>query len=38
MKKLNVLQLIKEQKQKEQRRHNASIAQITKHGLSLPLG
>jgi len=38
MKKLNVLQLIKEQKQKEQRRRDASLAQITNHGLSLPLG
>ena len=38
MKTLNVLQLIKEQKQKEKRRHDASLAQITKHGLSLPLG
>jgi hypothetical protein len=28
MKKLNVLQLIKEQKQKEQRRHEASLAQL----------
>jgi hypothetical protein len=28
MKKLNVLQLIKEQKQKENRRHQASIAQL----------
>jgi hypothetical protein len=38
MNKLNVLQLVKEQKQKEQRRHQASLAQITKNGLSLPLG
>ena len=28
MQKLNVLQLIKEQKQKENRRHQASIAQL----------
>ena len=28
MKKLNVLQLIKEQKQKENRRHEASLAQL----------
>ena len=28
MKKLNVLQLIKEQKQKENRRHKASLAQL----------
>ena len=28
MKKLNVLQLIKEKKQKEQRRHEASLAQL----------
>jgi hypothetical protein len=28
MKKLNVLQLIKEQKQKENRRHQASLAQL----------
>ncbi len=28
MKKLNVLQLIKEQKQKQDRRHQASIAQL----------
>jgi hypothetical protein len=28
MQKLNVLQLIKEQKQKETRRHQASIAQL----------
>jgi len=28
MKKLNVLQLIKEQKQKEQRRHEAQLANV----------
>jgi hypothetical protein len=28
MKKLNVLQLIKEQKQKEQRRHQAQLANV----------
>jgi hypothetical protein len=28
MQKLNVLQLIKEQKQKENRRHQASLAQL----------
>ena len=28
MKKLNVLQLIKEQKQKEERRHKASLASL----------
>ena len=28
MQKLNVLQLIKEQKQKEQRRHQAQLAQL----------
>lgn len=28
MKKLNVLQLIKEQKQKEERRHKASLATL----------
>ncbi len=28
MKKLNVLQLIKEKKQKENRRHQASLAQL----------
>ena len=28
MKKLNVLQLIKEQKQKEQRRHQAQLIQL----------
>jgi len=30
MKSINVLQLIKEQKQKEDRRHKASIAQLIK--------
>jgi len=38
MKKLNVLQIIKEQKQKEDRRRQASLAQITSNGLPLPLG
>jgi hypothetical protein len=28
MKKINVLQLIKDQKQKEQRRHQAQLAQL----------
>jgi hypothetical protein len=28
MKKINILQLIKEQKQKQDRRHQASIAQL----------
>lgn len=30
MKSINVLQLIKEKKQKEDRRHRASLAQLTK--------
>lgn len=30
MKKLNVLQLIKEQKQKEERRHHAQLVQLIK--------
>jgi hypothetical protein len=32
MKKLNVLQLIKEQKQKENRRHQAQLAQLIGSG------